>query len=258
MNKLSGANRHMSACELVKRLSTFEGLPDELLDELAGLCTVKRYAPDQMVADENELLSFIGFVSHGILRLEKLQIDGRVNVVGLLVENDMFGRLFNGPVHFYIAATNDTEICAFPRNPFESLVSKWPELDRLIMLNILNELDAAREWMLILMNYRVTERLAGFLTLLYRRWANIAKMTSPGGDKVTLTIPVSRSDLANFLGTRPESLSRAFHALADEKLISLHTPYEIEIHDISALMELSKSEDFFPPRAINNFRGREG
>ena len=71
------------------------------------------------------------------------------------------------------------------------------------MLNILNELDAAREWMLILTNYRVTERLAGFLMLLCRRWGNVANLARIDDGRLSLTIPVSRTDLAHFLATRP-------------------------------------------------------
>lgn len=239
---------------VVNRLPTFAGLPEPLLRELCALCTRRFYTHDQMLAEEGERLGFIGFVAKGILRLEKLQADGRINVVGLLVENDMFGRLFNGSLHFSIVATGDTEICAFPRDPFEALASQWPELERLLMLNILNELDAAREWMLILTNYRVTERLAGFLVLLCRRWATVAKLAQVEGDGMALTIPVSRTDLANFLGTRPESLSRAFHALANDGLIRLRTPYEIDILNISAVIELAGSEDVVHPGSLDRLR----
>ena len=240
--------------EMVHHLPAFDGLPETLLRDLGAICRRRTYSHDQMVGEAGEPLSFVGFVASGILRLQKLQPDGRLNVVGLLVENDMFGRLFNGPLHFSIAATGDTEICAFPREPFEKLANSWPELERLVMLNILNELDAAREWMLILTNYRVTERLAGFLLLLCRRWANVARLDQSGQEGIGLTIPVSRSDLANFLGTRPESLSRAFHALADDGLIRLRTPYEIDILDIAALIDLAGNEDLVLPGNLATHR----
>lgn len=256
MSKGSAAPGNNWGSKVVHRLATFDGLPDPLLQELAELCTRRVYTHDETVAEERIQLGFIGFVAKGILRLQKLQPDGSVHVVGLLVENDMFGRLFNGPLHFSIAATGDTEICAFPREPFEALASRRPELERLLMLNILNELDAAREWMLILTNYRVTERLAGFLVLLCRRWAGVAKLARVEQDLIALTIPVSRSDLANFLGTRPESLSRAFHALADKGLIRLRTPYEIEILDICAVIELAGSEELVLPGSLDRLQKR--
>lgn len=243
MIKRPAANRDSGSCDGLDNLATFDGLPKPLLDELRAMCTPRVYENNQQVAEELEQLGFIGFVSKGILRLQRLQVDGRLHIVGLLVENDMFGRLFNGPLHFSITATGRTELCAFPRAPFEALTTRWPELDRLLMLNILNELDAAREWMLILSNHRVTERLAGFLVMLCRRWAMVAKLSRVEVNRMTLTIPLSRSDLADFLGARPESLSRAFHALADDGLIRLETPYEIEILDLSALIDLSGNED---------------
>lgn len=250
MNEQSMATSDTWASYVVHRLSTFQGLPEPLLADLCALCTHRVYDDGQLIADENEQLGFIGFVTKGLLRLQKKQQDGGLHVVGLLAENDMFGRLFNGPLHFSIAAAGETEVCAFEREPFEVLASKWPELERLLMLNILNELDAAREWMLILINHRVTERLAGFLVLLCRRWAGVSKVAEDEEERITLTVPVTRSDLASFLGTRPESLSRAFHVLSKNGLIRLRTPYEIEILDISKLIDLSGSEEMVLPGSL--------
>ena len=74
-----------------------------------------------MIAEEGEQLSFVGFIAKGMLRMQKLQADGRLSIVGLMVEGDMFGRVFNGPLHFSIAATGEAEVYTFPRDAFETL-----------------------------------------------------------------------------------------------------------------------------------------
>ncbi|MWD27425.1 helix-turn-helix domain-containing protein [Aquicoccus sp. SCR17] len=255
--EMNRSNTDSTKRDVLRRLPSFGGLPPDLLAELGAICRLRSYRHDQLIAEEGERLSFVGFISGGILRLQKPQADGRLSIVGLMVEGDMFGRIFNGALHFTLAATGDVEICAFSRELFEELATRWPELERLVMLNILNELDSAREWMLILTSYRVTERLAGFLLLICRRWTSVAKLVRVDKGRLRLTIPVNRTDLAHFLATRPESLSRAFHALADDGLIRLHTPYEIEILDLPALLDLSGSEDLFTPGSFEDLFPRQ-
>lgn len=214
------------------------------------MCRQKNFAAGATVAHEQKKLDFIGCVNNGILRMRKSLPDGREHIVGLLVEGDMFGRVFDGPVHFAIEAATETEISIFPRKAFENLLTRAPDLERMVLLNIMNELDAAREWMLILSNQRTVERLAGFLLVLCRRLAKAAELTASKRGPVVVHVPVSRTDVAQFLGTRQESVSRAFHALSDEGLIHMNSPYDIEIRDLNALIDLSGMEELQDDDAI--------
>ncbi|WP_161594595.1 Crp/Fnr family transcriptional regulator [Marimonas lutisalis] len=227
-------------------------MPAKTQQELNGLCRRKVYEAGATVAYEQEKLKYIGCIGKGILRMRKSLPDGRDHIVGLLVRGDMFGRVFDGPVHFAIEVATDAEIYMFSRKGFEDLLTRSVELERMVLLNILSELDAAREWMLILANHRTTERLAGFLLVLCRRWTNIAGVTA--SSPIRIKMPVSRKDMAQFLGTRPESISRAFHALNDDGIIKLNTPHDIEILDFDALIDLSGMEELHEDTAIDALR----
>lgn len=212
-----------------------EALPKEMMSDLGRICRVRSYAAGQVVADVGEDLDFIGCVQSGILRMQKNLPDGRCHVVGLLVEGDMFGRVFDGPLKISIEAATGAQVCAFQRASFEALLSRSPELDRVMLLNVLGELDRAREWMIILSTPRVKGRLAGFLLLLCSRYANIDHLLQASEGKVEVRIPIDRTDLAHLLGTRPESISRAFHSLADDGSIAIKRPDLVAIRDLDAL-----------------------
>jgi CRP/FNR family transcriptional regulator len=223
--------------------SPFRDVPAETRAELDRLCRVRRYCAGRAVLEEATVTDFVGTVRSGILRMQKTLADGRQHVVGLLVEGDMFGRVFDGAVEFSIEAATDAEVCVFPRAPFEALLMRSPELDRAVLLNVLNELDRARDWMIILSNQKITSRLCGFLILICSRFAAVDHLVQAKGDGIEVRIPISRTDLAHLLGTRPESLSRAFHALADEGVIDLLGPDRVFLRDLGALAERAGEDE---------------
>ena len=88
-------------------------LSRETIAELNALCRIHRYEPGQTVAVDGEHTDYIGFVKSGFLRMQKTLSDGRQHIVGLLVDGDMFGQVFSGPLHFDIEAATEAQICAF-------------------------------------------------------------------------------------------------------------------------------------------------
>lgn len=224
-------------------LRPFAGLDHATLRDLSAICRLRSYAAGQTVAHDGEPSEYIGCVRSGFLRMQKTLSDGRQQIVGLLVEGDMFGQVFSGSQHFAIEAATDADVWAFQRAPFEALLPRAPDLERVVLLNILNELDRARDWMVIVSGQRVTGKLAGFLLAMCSTFAEVDHILRNGSDGPEVTIPICRTDLANLLGTRPESLSRAFHTLHDTGEICLLKPDVVRILDIEALARRAGDDD---------------
>lgn len=214
------------------------------MQALLKIGRARHFEAGQTLVDVGESPNFVGCVQRGFLRMQKTLHDGRQHIVGLLVEGDMFGRVFDGPMSFSIEAATDVDICAFQRKEFEALLLRTPELDRVVLLNILNELDRARDWMILLANPRVRARLAGFLLILCTRFAEVDHLVQAHARSLEVKIPISRADLAHLLGTRPESISRAFHALADSGSIAIKRPDLVEILDLDALTGETGEDEF--------------
>ncbi|MDD9731291.1 Crp/Fnr family transcriptional regulator [Mameliella sp. AT18] len=248
---LKGGSRSPGQTCALSDLSDLNTLPEDVREALKAICRQKSYEAGQTIAEADRPSDFIGIVRDGILRMEKTLSDGRRHLVGLLVEGDIFGHVFDGEMHFNVEAATSVELFTFRRGPFEEILLRSPDLDRLLLLNLLNELDRARDWMIILANPKVRGRLAGFLLLLCTRFQNVDHVTSIAGDAIRLRIPLSRRDLANLLGTRLESVSRAFHALANDGLIDILQPRVVEIRDLEALADEAGGSELGDPASLH-------
>ncbi len=249
----SVAKKNAYNCGL-RELKGFEDLPEDLRQELRAICRLRDYKAGQTIAEAGSPPPFSGVVRSGILRMQKSLPDGRQHVVGLLVEGDMFGRAFNGDMHFALEVASDAEIYTFPRPKFEEILLRSPALDRLMLLNLLNELDRARDWMIILANPKVRGRLAGFLLLLCTRFRTVPDMISVANQRLRVKIPLSRPDIAHLLGTRIESVSRGFHALADDGLIDMLRPDLIDLCNLEELAEEAGEPDIGDQASLEMLR----
>lgn len=212
-------------------------LPHDLREALNKICQLRHLRQGQVIAHPGEPHDLVGFVAEGILRMQKNLPDGRQHVVGLLVPGDVYGRVFDGAMQFSIEAATDAKVFVFPRHAFEALLSASPALDRLMLLHFLTEIDRTRDWMVILSNPKVRGRLAGFLMMLCTRFRNIEGMLGSMNGMLTVSIPISRADLAHLLGARAESISRAFHALADDGMIDIIRPDLVVLRSIEDLAD---------------------
>lgn len=223
----------------IHSLPPFAGLNATVRAEVAALARPARLKADDVLMTPGNDPGMVGYVATGVLRMKKTLEDGSGQIVGLLVAGDIFGRVFDGPVPFAIEAASDCEIFLFDKTEFESLIGHHPEVERLVILGLLNELDSAREWLGLLSNHRTIERVAGFLLFLHRRWSRLSHETECSNGATVIDIPIKRHDLAQVLGTRPEAVSRAIHALEDQGVVEIVTPYRLRVQDCAALDHLS-------------------
>lgn len=231
-----------ATCDL-NELPDFRDLPDSMRKALQAICRLRSYGAGQTIAEIGTHLKTIGIVRKGILKMQKSLPDGRQHVVGLLVPRDFFGRVLDCGLHFSVEAATNAEIVTFERAPFETILLRSPELDRLLLLNLMSEIDRARDWMIILANPKIRGRLAGFLLLLCTRFQTIDHLITVKDHAIRIRIPLSRPDLAHLLGTRVESISRALHSLADDGQVRILQPDLVEVGRMETLIEEAGETD---------------
>lgn len=226
-----------------KSFPPFDGLKVETVAALKTMLRPVSYSAGQIVFHEREKSDFVGVVASGVLRIQKTLVDGRYPIVGLLVEGDIFGRVFDGAAEFGIEAATDVRAFAFPHESFEALLKRSPDLDRAVLRNVLNELDRTRDWMIIVSNPKIINRVAGFLFIMCTRFLKVDHLVQFDHSSIEVAIPVNRLDFAHLLGTRPESISRALHALADIGDIEIKAPDRILIRNVDALAAKAGEEE---------------
>lgn len=209
-------------------------LPCGVRDTLLSDMKFRDVPKGTVIFERGEVSTEVGYVISGTLAMIQVIDPVRKHIVGLLVPTDIYGRLFDGPSNYRLEALAPTRLVSFPRATFERVLRQHPEAERLFLVHLLDEMDAAREWLLLMGGRTVVNRVAAFLSILMRR-----ERSSSCSGPLKLRLPLARKDLAHYLGARPESLSRAFHELEDRGTIRIIDPNVFEVIDPEALIESS-------------------
>ena len=209
-------------------------------DELAALEAVKFYrsfpagAP---VVWSGEAMDFVASVVTGIATLTQTMEDGRRQMVGLLLPSDFVGRPGRRQAAYDVTAATDLVMCCFRKKPFEDLILKTPRLAQRLLEMTLDELDAAREWMLLLGRKTAREKIASFLCILARRES--ALKLQLGAGPIQVDLPLTREEMADYLGLTIETVSRQISGLRRDGVIDLVGKRGIAIPDFDSLQEIA-------------------
>ena len=112
-------------------------------------------------------------------------------------------------------------------------------MENRLFQNTLDELDAAREWMLLLGRKTATEKVASFLLLLAKKSTLVGCLHSNAATFASFTLPITRADMADYLGMTIETVSRKITRLKSSKIISITGNREFLVPDIDALAEVA-------------------
>lgn len=208
-----------------------------LREELIRIAHVRNFSAGETIVGEGEESGLVGTVLSGVLRVQKTMPDGRQQIVGLLFAPNLFGRVFSQISPVAIEAATDCRLCCFSRPAFEAFLARHPAVEHDVMLAVLDELDAAQEWMLLLGCQSVQERVASFLLTLLRP-ADAEGRTGPRKRRM-VSVPISRHDMAVYLGTTAETISRTIQDLARRGVLRIINPQRFEVLDEARLGYLS-------------------
>lgn len=207
-------------------------------DELQQLEAIKYYRSfeaGQMIVWAGDELGFVASVVRGVASLGQTLEDGRTQMLGLLLPSDFLGRPGRTTSAYDVTAVSDVTLCCFRRKPFESMLKATPHISERLLEMTMDELDAAREWMLVLGRKTAREKIASLLTIIARRESAVG-FTS-GTARITIDLPLTREAMADYLGLTLETVSRQISALKREGVIELEGKRRIVVPDMAALME---------------------
>ncbi len=139
------------------------------LEQLEAIKYYRNYEAGQTIIWAGDKMDFVASVVHGVAALTQTMEDGRRQMVGLLLPSDFLGRPNREHVAYDVTATTDLQLCCFRRVPFQDLLSSTPHVGQRLLEMTLDELDAAREWMLLLGRKTAREKIASFLSIIARR-----------------------------------------------------------------------------------------
>jgi CRP-like cAMP-binding protein len=163
-------------------------------------------------------------VVSGAVRVCKLLADGRRHIGEFCFSGDFFGVDGNGERSYSAEAVGDVVIMRFQRKAAEQLIDRNPSLARLLRDTMLHDLAHAHGHTLRLGRMTASERVATFLLELFER----------RDQTKALDVPMSRNDIADYLGLTIETVCRTLSAFKRSGVIGIPNPHRIELLDRGA------------------------
>ncbi len=188
-------------------------------------------AAGEPIFHEGDKAGRVFTLTRGSVKLYKLLADGRRQVTGFMFPGDFLGVSVHDEYAYSAEALEESQLCWFPRKRFDDWVESRPAMERELYLMAAHELAAAQQQLVLLGRKMAAERFASFLLDL----ANKAGLQE--GRFVDL--PMSRSDIADFLGLTKETVSRVVSQFKRDRLIRLETLNRVEILDRESLCEVA-------------------
>lgn len=227
--------------------------------DLASYLDVQRISGRRFVAAGQTVLanggpaSLVGTVLAGILKVTRSLPDGRERIVNLLYTGDFFGQPFFTQTDFAIEAATDVELCVADRVAYEGALARHPRLEHALLVATSKALEQAREHSFLLSSQTSLERVATYLLIVVERRDQMLRDMKLRSHKTIAALAISRADLASYLGTTYETISRHLHFLEDQGIIGIINSTHFEVIERERLQSLAgvSPEDlqFFLPSA---------
>jgi CRP/FNR family transcriptional regulator len=207
-------------------------------DELARLGSVtwhRRFTAGHVIHAEGEVPpSFCAIIS-GVVKLMKSLPNGNQQIVGLARPGDFLGRPFGGEARASAVAASEVKLCWFPRTTVEGLATESIPLKDWFYEHVADELEKAQDWIMLLGRMTAEQKMAAFLLSVVRDQRDDAPAPAAGKTDVVVELPISRTEIADYLGMTIETVSRQIARLRDRKVITAGNSRTMVIHRPEAL-----------------------
>lgn len=197
------------------------------------------FAADQAIFWEGDEAKHVFLVAGGMVRALRLLADGRRVIVGFLRAGDLLGVSLKERYIYTVEALTTVTVRRVPRCRFDDELARQPRLREQLFSRLCDEMSAAQDQTVLVSRRSADERIAAFLQL----------MAGSGAVPRVVDLPMSRLDIADYLGMTIETVSRTITRLASAGIISPPGRRSIEVLRPEALRALARGEGFVRRRS---------
>ena len=236
-NRLHGAHR-VDPCRIcaVRHIAACSTLDTNERRHLASIMTVLEVNAHRFLFDEGAPANFVFTVTEGVIKIYKTLADGRRQVTGFLFPGDFLGLVDNSTYAYSAETLTPSRLCRFGRHEFETLLDALPRLEHRLLGMASHEIAAAQDRMVLLGRKSARERVASFLLMLSKAGAGREQQVK------ALSLPMSRSDIADYLGLTMETVSRNLTQLKRRRLIEIPDGKRLRVLDTAALRRVATGD----------------
>jgi CRP/FNR family transcriptional regulator, anaerobic regulatory protein len=219
----------------VRPITICRSLEPETLADLRTLGTMQRLRPEQSVFHEGDPAKRVFMLTLGSLKIYTLLADGRRQITGFMFPGDFLGVTLDDEYAFTVEAMQPSELWWFSRESFDRFIHAHPSAEHELYRLAAHELAAAQQQMVLLGRKNAAERLASFFLALLSR----AERAS-GNSETMFDLPMTRIDIADYLGLTKETVSRMLSELRSQGLIRLAAQNRVQVLDRPGLVKMAE------------------
>jgi CRP/FNR family transcriptional regulator, anaerobic regulatory protein len=227
--------RRSNACDTcgARALSVCGSVDDADLGRLDAMAEHAAFAAGAVLIREGDPAGHVFNITSGSVRVYKLLADGRRQIIGFLFSGDFLGLATGDTYVFSAEAVEPATACRFRKAEYRALVRDCPALETTLLDRANHELVAAQNQMLLLGRKTALERIASFLLDLPAH--DPARAILPGH----VHLPMTRAEIADYLGLTIETVSRVLTRLKTQGVIRLVSLSELRIEQPDVLRDLA-------------------
>lgn len=217
---------HHSCISLVP---IFNHLEEKHRKEITDAVQSISYKKGETIYQAGDRSDSLYIVSSGKIKIYRLSESGKEQLIRLLYPGDFTGELalFNDATQeAYAQAMSDTKICIMRRSDLQNLIIKYPAISFSLLAEFASRLEKSEKQAASFATEKAETRIALYL----------AECTDASEPTQEFILPMSKKDLASYLGTTPETISRKLAELEQQGYIEQKSAKRIKILDRSGLL----------------------
>lgn len=215
---------------------TYAARPSSDFEHALSQAPLRRVEAREFLFAEGDAHSHFYRIETGAIALYKILPDGRRQVLGFAYPGEIIGLGVSEEHAMHAQAVKPTRVRCLPVATLQLCAAKDPSLGLKLYEALARELAAMRDLLFTTGQRSALERLAGFLVAMSRRNERIGK------ERNAFELPMTRSDIGDFLGLTIETVSRTFTKLKQMQLLELPHNNEVRLLDIDRLENLADGE----------------
>ena len=220
-----------SLCK-IRSYSFCRCLHDDELKVFQEISIEKKFENNQNIFLQQDKSVNLFNITEGNVKIYQLLNDGRIQIIGFLYPGDFFGSYKNGKYNYSADAIGNVRVCVFDQEKLDKYMEKNMALAKELLHLTSHELTLAQDRISVLGKFGATERLAKFIFNISEQRKRIGWKNNP------ISLPMTRQDIADYLGLTIETVSREFSRLKTSDIIKILSSKQIFVRDFEKLFEV--------------------
>ena len=200
------------------KVPIFENLNRDEVVEIVNKINHKEFNKGDVIFTEGNIANTLYFINEGKIKLYKYTKDGKEQILHILSEGDFFGELElikPSKYGFNSKAIEDAKICTLTKEEMKDIMMKNPEIGIKVLETVGERLSKVENLVQNLATNDVDSRMAYLIIELMEKYGENVE------GNISVKLPISREDMASYIGVTRETISRKLKKLEDENLIKI-------------------------------------